>query len=320
MLAAGVSNGAIGRGVAAGRLRRLHPGVYAAGHTALAPLAAETAALLACGTHAVLSHHTAAGLWEIRPLPQPGSDVHVTVAGRHRGRARGLRIHRTRLLRKTDVRVRSGLPLTSPARTIIDVAADLTARELERAVDEALVRRFVRERELERAVAAARGRHGAPLLAALLARRAGPTLTRSQAEEKCLALIRDAQLPEPEVNARVQGYEVDFFWRESGLVLEIDGYAFHGTRAAFERDRRKDAKLRAAGIAVLRATWRQLEEESHAVVGWLARALAWEAFRRAAGDPNLTATASAPPGRDRTPVRAGRSERPRRSPARRAAG
>jgi very-short-patch-repair endonuclease len=202
----------------------------------------------------------------------------------------------------------------------LDLAEDLSERELERALDEALVRRLLRERELERALRRANGRRGGPLLAALLARRAGPTLTRSQAEEKCLALIRDAQLPEPEVNVRVQGYEVDFFWRQSGLVLEIDGYAFHGTRAAFERDRRKDAKLRAAGIAVLRATWRQLEDESHAVVGWLAQALAWEAFRRAAAEPNFTATASAPAGRGRTQGRAGRSEPPRRSPARPAVG
>jgi very-short-patch-repair endonuclease len=294
MLAAGISNGAIGRGVAAGRLQRLHPGVYAVGHTALPPLAAETAALLACGTHAVLSHHTAAGLWEIRPPPQPGSEVHVSVAGHNPGQLSGLRIRRTRSLTRAEIRKHQGLPLTSPARTLLDLAEDLSERELERALDEALVRRLLRERELERALGRANGRHGAPLLTAVLARRAGPTLTRSQAEEKCLALIRDAQLPEPEVNVRVHGYEVDFYWRQSGLVLEIDGYAFHGTRAAFERDRRKDAKLRAAGIAVLRATWRQLEDESHAVVVWLAQALAWEEARRAG--TQLTAMAPAPAG------------------------
>jgi very-short-patch-repair endonuclease len=99
-----------------------------------------------------------------------------------------------------------------------------------------------------------------------------PALTRSQAERGLLELIRAARLPRPETNVRVERHEVDFLWRAARLVAEVDGYAFHGTRGAFERDRRRDADLQAAGWRVLRITWRRLAEEPEAVVATLARA------------------------------------------------
>jgi very-short-patch-repair endonuclease len=100
-----------------------------------------------------------------------------------------------------------------------------------------------------------------------------PALTRSEAERRLLELIRAARLPEPEVNARIHGLEVDFLWRERNLVVEVDGYAFHSSRAAFERDRRRDAELATAGISVVRVTWRQITGEREAVAAMLARAL-----------------------------------------------
>ena len=107
----------------------------------------------------------------------------------------------------------------------------------------------------------------------MLSREAGPAFTRSEAEERLLRLIRKARLPEPECNVRIAGHEVDFLWRSSGLVVEVDGYAFHGSRAAFERDRRRDADLQAAGLTVARLTWRRLVDEPEAVVAQLARAV-----------------------------------------------
>jgi very-short-patch-repair endonuclease len=104
--------------------------------------------------------------------------------------------------------------------------------------------------------------------------RSDPAFTRSEAERRLLELIRDARLPEPDANARVVAYEVDFLWREPKLIVEVDGYAFHSTRAAFERDRRRDGELQAAGYRVLRVTWRQLEDEPEALIAALARTLA----------------------------------------------
>jgi very-short-patch-repair endonuclease len=106
------------------------------------------------------------------------------------------------------------------------------------------------------------------------ATRAEPRFTRSEAERRLLELIREARLPEPETNVKVHGYEVDFFWRERGLAVEVDGYAFHSSRAAFERDRRRDAMLHACGVAVLRVTWAQIADEPVALVASLAVATA----------------------------------------------
>lgn len=141
--------------------------------------------------------------------------------------------------------------MTSPARTLLDLADLLIGRDLERVFDEMLVQRLVRIFEVVELLQRATGRAGGPLLAALLERQRGPVFTRSEAEERFLALIRGAQLPEPEVNVRIHGYAVDFLWRSQRLVVEIDGFRFHSTRSAFEHDRRKDAALRAAGLAVM---------------------------------------------------------------------
>ena len=124
---------------------------------------------------------------------------------------------------------------------------------------------------------------GAPLLAGILERRRGPTVTRSEAEERFLSLIREALLPPPEVNVSIHGYEVDFLWRTQRLVVEVDGYAYHGNRGAFERDRRKDAKLRAAGLSSMRVTWLQMQDESYALIAHVAQALVWAEARSRRG-------------------------------------
>lgn len=146
-------------------------------------------------------------------------------------------------------------------------------RDLERALDEALVRRLIDRPRLLAALARAPGRHGAAPLRALLRRDGGPTLTRSEAEERVLSLVRAAGLPSPGVNVRVEGREVDLYWRRERLVVEIDGWKYHSTRAAFERDRRRDADLGAAGVRVMRVTWRQIVDEREALVARLVRAL-----------------------------------------------
>jgi very-short-patch-repair endonuclease len=111
------------------------------------------------------------------------------------------------------------------------------------------------------------------VLRALLDRNEGPAFTRSEAEERLLALVRAARLPHPELNVRVSGHEVDFLWRDARLVVEVDGFANHRTRAAFEHDRLRDAQLQGAGLTVMRVTWRQIVAEPEALLARLALAL-----------------------------------------------
>jgi very-short-patch-repair endonuclease len=150
-------------------------------------------------------------------------------------------------------------------RTLADLSHSAATPLLELAVEDARRRRLVTRKSM--LAAAAR----APRLRALLD--AGPAFTRSQAERRMVELIRKAGLPAPDYNVRVAGYEVDVLWREDGLVVEIDGYAYHSGRAAFERDRARDAHLMTAGLRVLRITWRQLADEPERVVALVASGL-----------------------------------------------
>jgi very-short-patch-repair endonuclease len=271
LAAAGLRRDAIDYRVSRGRLHRQHRGVYLLGHSVSAPLAREAAALLACRPDSLLSHRTAAALWGLLP-PDDEAPVDVTVIGRDLAGRRGIRVHRARL-DPGDIRRRHRLPVTSPARTLLDVAGSSPSRRsFERAFDEARVGRLVTDQELN-AQAHAGGHRGAPVIRALLRRESGPAFTRSEAEERLLALIRAARLPAPRVNARVGRHEVDLLWEEQRLVVEIDGYAFHSSRAAFERDRLRDAELQALGFRVMRVTWRQIAEEPHALLARIAQAL-----------------------------------------------
>lgn len=274
LLAAGIQPRAIDRMLANGRLLQAHRGVYSVGHSTTQPFGRETAALLAVGPHAVLSHQSAAFAWGVVPARPDTVPVDLLVPAGHVRRRPGIAAHRTTRLEGREVRICQGLPVTSPARTFVDMAAAVTMRELERAVDEALVRRIVRLQQLRDAVARDKGRAGAPLLATLLNHRGNSTVTRSQAEERMLEIIRAADLPPPECNPRVNGYEVDFLWRPQQVIVEIDGYAYHSSHSAFERDRAKGAALGAAGFLVIRVTWLQMEHETLIVVSNLAQALA----------------------------------------------
>lgn len=285
---AGIGYGAIARLVRSRRLLPLPGGVFAIGSLAPAELADETAALLAAGPGSVLSHHTAAVLWEIRP--RDDGPINVVVPPSRGTRTPGIRIHRSGSLTPRDVRIRKGLPVTSPAWTLLDEAPTLTPRELELAFDRALVAGIMRLQDVAELLKRVKGRPGAPALRALLEDHQGSTVTRSGAEELFLELIRTAHLPQPRVNARTCGYEVDFLWPEQRLVVEIDGFRFHSTRRAFEHDHRRDAALRAAGFIVLRFTYDQLRREPLAVVATVATMLT-------AADAQV-ATISAPSSRE----------------------
>jgi very-short-patch-repair endonuclease len=229
------------------------------------------AALLAAGPGATLSHSTAAYLWGLlEGFPQ---SIDVTIVGRQPRSKPGLRVRRGTLSPR-DVRTRDGLPATSPARTIIDQAADVTLDELERLVAEARVKRLIRPGELEAALQRAGHRRGAGRVRDFLAAEGESGITRSKAERILRRLLRQGGLPEPRTNAQAVGYEVDFLWEEQKLVVEFDSWQFHGHRRAFEKDRRRDVALINAGYQVLRFTWRQLTEEPLVVIAAIAAALA----------------------------------------------
>jgi very-short-patch-repair endonuclease len=166
-----------------------------------------------------------------------------------------------------------GLPITTPERTLLDLGAAEPMRELERALAVAERQKLADSRRLA-ALLAQHPRHpGSRRMTALLQSVGTPALTRSEAEATLLALLRGTGLRAPEANVRVAGFEVDLLWRAERLVVEVDGYAWHGDRGSFERDRRRDAVLVAAGYRVLRVTARQIEAESKGVLVRLAQAL-----------------------------------------------
>jgi very-short-patch-repair endonuclease len=258
--------------VGTGWLKIVHRGVYLVGHDAPAPFADEMAALLCFRGVAVLSHLSAAAVWGLGGAG-PVAEVQVTVAGRDRRSRPGIRVFRVGELHRQDFRWRDGLPVTSPGRTAIDLAGRGDADDTIRVLAEMRALGLVRDSELRAAMKRSPGRHGVGPLKAILSQESGSVLTRSEAERRLLALTAAAELPPPQANARVLGFEVDAFWRKQRLVVEVDGYAFHGHRKAFERDRRRDQTLTTAGYKVLRVTWRQLEAESLAVVARIAQAL-----------------------------------------------
>jgi Protein of unknown function (DUF559)/AbiEi antitoxin C-terminal domain len=220
------------------------------------------AAVLAGGSGALLSHRSAAALWGIRMTDR--ARVDVTVPSWRRSRS-GFEFHHARPAEDERTEHR-GIPVTTPARTLLDLAAVLDAHRLERAIDEAEVRRLADHVPLHVLVERHAGRRGVAALRRLLeAGHIGATITRSELEDRFLAFLDEHGIERPALNVRLGAIEVDAVWPAQRLVAEIDGFAVHGTRAAFERDRARDRALQAAGHRVLRVTWRQLATDPHAL-------------------------------------------------------
>ncbi len=239
-----------------GRLHRVHRGVFAVGHPLLTPAGRIAAAVLAVGDGAVASHLASAFLWQMTPEQPVLADV--TVARRVRPR-NGLRVHPVRRLSASERSRRHGIAVTAPARTLLDLAATLERdRDLLRIVREAEVQRRVSVPALRAYLRAAGRRAGVPRLDALVAR--GPTPTRSELEDRLVALLDGLGLPPVRFNARVCGVEVDAHVPALGLVVEGDGMRFHDTALARRADRRRQARLEAAGQRVLRIGWDDLVE------------------------------------------------------------
>jgi very-short-patch-repair endonuclease len=269
----GVQRGWISYRLQRGLLHRVYRGVYLVGHAVAPPLAREMAAVLTFGADTFVSHGRAAAAWQLWS-PPPSALMEVTISGRRPVQRRGIRVHTVDHLDPADVGLFENIPITEPARTILDLAAMVDRRTLAGVVEHALVTRRVSRRGLEGAIARAPLRRGAAVLRDLLAAGDEPALTRSEAERRMRELIRVSRLPAPELNVRVGRYEVDLLWRTEQVIVEIDGFAFHRSREAFERDRRRDRGLEAQGFLVVRVTWRALVDEPEAVIADLAATLA----------------------------------------------
>ncbi|MGH2943914.1 MAG: DUF559 domain-containing protein [Solirubrobacteraceae bacterium] len=271
---AGLRPGAINFRVRAGRLHRLHRGVFAVGHRRLSREGRRLAALLALGDGAVLSHVSAAASWGLRATS--AGAIHVTVpTSAGRPRRPGNVVHRSRTLVAPDVEQLDGIAVTSAARTLVDLAGMLAPGPLERAVERSLALRIFDLDAVNAAIDVNRTRPGVTALARIVATiHDEPRLTRSALESLMRDICDAHRIERPEVNAIVEGEEVDFLWRAQRLIVETDGHEHHGTRAAFERDRAKDARLTLLGYRVVRFTYRQLVHERHTVVRTLLALLA----------------------------------------------
>jgi very-short-patch-repair endonuclease len=264
---AGLSRREIERRNEAGWLVRMYEGVYAVGHTAHTYHSHLIAAVYACGEDALASHRAAGKLWGILRGSQP-----IEVTGpRSREVGRRFILHRSRLIHEEDRALIDNIPVTSLARTLVDLADVLTEKRLANAVNEAEMKGLFDLRQVERVLERLPGRKGRHKLNRVLAAyRSVQPFFRSRNERFVRDLCREHGLPTPRVNTRVHTQEVDFYWPEAELALEFDGDAVHRTTKAFYDDRERDRALAARGIHVVRATDRdepaRLAEELLAIL------------------------------------------------------
>jgi hypothetical protein len=260
--------------IAHGGLSRLHRGVYAVGHLAITVESRWMAAVLAHGPHAVLSHRSAGQLWGLHPRSR--IEPEVTCPGSKKTK-KGIVAHRGTLLRDEVVRVR-GIPVTSVPRTMFDLAATRSEREVERAWNEMEVRGFRDRLSVPHLLERYPGRKGSLVLARLAERKELPVgITRNDLEEAFLALIDRFGLPRPRMNAhlavRDRFYEIDCLWEDRRVVIELDGGAVHKTTKAFHDDRERDRILTAEGFTTARITWDHIHDTPQEVAADLQRIL-----------------------------------------------
>jgi Protein of unknown function (DUF559) len=268
----GLSDDEIDYRIAVGRLRLIHRGVYAVGHHRVPPEGLWLAAVLAGGEEAVLSHRSAARLWDL--LPWEGR-VEVTTPCDRRDRP-GIHYFRSSVesFERTEHRA---IPVTSVAKTLLDLGA-VDARRVPKALEQADVLQLLDVRELQRLVDEHPRRPGSRAIRSALAAVAEwRGVTRSELEDRFRLVVAEAGLPAPAMNCRLElgalVIEADAVWHDARLIVEVDGYAYHRTAAAFERDRLRDRAAVAAGWRVIRITWKQLATASDDVIRDLRRAL-----------------------------------------------
>ena len=263
--ALGIGSRAAQRRAQAGKLRRVYRGVYAVGGAVLPREGRWLAAVLACGPRAVLSHVSAAVHWNLLNYEPPRPEV--TAPASRKG-VPGIRLHRSYSLDAQDTTNHQGIPTTTLARTLLDIAAQVPRHHLERALAQAERLQLYDHRAITQTIARANGHRGTKRLSQAIA--GDPQFTRGELEARMRKLVRDHGLPRPSFNVSLDapdhpGLEVDCYFPTHRLVVETDGWDTHRTRQAFEADRAKDAALLAAGYRVVRFTWRQLRYDPQTV-------------------------------------------------------
>jgi very-short-patch-repair endonuclease len=252
LLALGLTPNEISKRITKGLLIPVFRGVYAVGHPRPEAIARAAAAVLSGGDDAILSYFSAAALWGMGTrwptIPE------ITVPARRRPTS--IRVHVHPALESQDIRRHRGLRVTSPARTLLDIAPRLTKPQLARAVNEARLNAGLRLPHLAELLGRQSYHPGLRLLRPYVDQPTGPT--RSEFEDRFVAFARDHGLPTPRTNTRVDGYEVDALFPDERVIVELDGWDFHSNRRSFERDRDRDAALLAAGYVTVRITWERL--------------------------------------------------------------
>lgn len=253
---AGLSKHRVRHRVRIGRLHAVHRGVYAVGHSHLSAEGRWTAAVLACGTGAVLSHRAAAAAWRLLS-DQPTAPVDISLpSDTGKKTRRGIRLHRRPSLDPKAVTRHRRIPITTPARTIIDLSKVASPADVRHA------------------------RRQAAVFGLRIDSESRDDATRSELELLFLKLCRQYRLPMPEVNVWIGGVFVDFVWRERRLIVETDGYRYHRGRVSFENDRARDLQLRGHGFEVIRLTYSQVARKPKEIAGVLKKLLQTEGEKR----------------------------------------
>jgi very-short-patch-repair endonuclease len=267
----GLGDRQIEHGLHSGRLHAIHRGVYAVGHKSLPIRGHWIAAVLAAGDGALLSHRSAAALLGLRGDSR--ARVDVTVAGQARRDHSGVDVHRARNLLPADRAIRDAIPVTALPRTLLDLGAVVNARQLERAFEAAERLRVLDMRALHELAVRSHGHHGLGAFRRLIERHHEIPETREELERRLIDLCDEYLLPRPACNVALEGFIVDALWSHARLVAEVDSWEFHRTRAAFERDRARDAALQLAGYTVVRITARRIQHDPGGVASTLRRLL-----------------------------------------------
>ena len=287
LMGLGMGTKGISDWVRTGRLHRLYRGVYAVGHDRLRLEGRWLAAVFACGPGAVLSYRDAAQLWQLRQ--SNSAYIEVTVPSLNgRRKQTGIRLHRSGRLRPEDVTVRNGIPVTTLARTLLDLADVLAPQALKRVITEAEYTNQFDLTAINAVVQNNPGRRGAKLMAAVGGAR---HRTRSELEDRFLAVLERHGVEPPQTAVTIEGYELDFVWTRAGLAVELDGFAAHTTRSTFNADRLRDRRLWRAGLRTMRLTSQALDDEE-AVLSDLAQA--------GVNVPSRSRASSKPPRRSST--------------------
>jgi very-short-patch-repair endonuclease len=297
-----LSRGAIAHRISIGRLIPLFPGVFAVGHRRRERIAVASAAVLACGAGAALSHSSAAVLWGMRKrweLP-----VEVVVPNKRRTPA--VRIHVSTALAPRDIRTQLGIRTTSPARTLLDIAPRLTDRALARAVNDARHNRYLTLDALADALDRFRNHPGRRRLLPFLEAPTGPT--RSELEDAFLDFTRRFDLPTPQMNVIVAGHLVDALFADEKLIVELDGFEFHRSRGSFESDRERDADTLASGHATVRVTHGRLTNSAQREAARLQSILRERRPQSGMPPPRIEASSPSSGPNDRRSITGGQTE------------